>query len=271
LAGLLALAALTAVLLSPDLRSAAQDPLGIFRVRRFAVITMDPSNLPAMPQNPTALGSLTIDQAPTESLVASLSEAQAQVGFTLRTPSKLPAAFQAEPLIWVSQEGRFSYTFDAERVQTYLASSGATGTELPASLDGVKIEVTIPAHVVLEYRAVDGRPLILGQGQSPTIKVPEDLNVEQLRQQVLDLPGLPPELIVQLQAIEDWRHTAIIPVPRKHATSQEVSADGGKALLLEGTEAEGSALLWEREGIIYGLAGQLSPSELIALANSMTQ
>ena len=266
------LALVAAFALVPALRTAAQDPLGIFRVKRFATVTIDPSTLPAAKGDPTALGSLTIHQTPKATAVSTLQEAQNVAGFALRVPKALPSGLENTARIMVTGEGRFSYTFDLEKARLYLASLGIAASSLPANLDGATLNLTIPPQVLVEYRVQGGTSpsLVLGQGRSPVLEAPPGLNVEELRRQLLALPGLPPELASQLQALEDWQHTAIIPLPKDQASSKEVSVDGVKGLYVEAGPGQGHALLWEKGGIIYGMAGGPTPEELLAAANSLS-
>jgi len=271
---LIILVALSAAFaLVPPLRTAAQDPLGIFRVKKFATITIDPSTIPSAKGDPTAFGSLTIGQMPSVTAVSSFQEAQALVGFPIRDPKSLPAGMTSPSKIGVSKEGRFSYTVDLQKAREYLAGLGVAVNNLPAGLDGAMIKLTIPAQVVANYGSAGGTgpSLVLTQGHSPVIETPPGLDVNQLRSQILALPGLPPELVSQLQSLQDWQNTAVIPLPKQGGTSQEVSVDGGlKGLLLQGTGTDGQALLWERSGIIYGLAGNVTLEQLTAAANSLS-
>ncbi|MDP2936920.1 MAG: DUF4367 domain-containing protein [Dehalococcoidia bacterium] len=266
------LVVLAAYALAPPLRTAAQDPLGIFRVKRFATVTVDPSKLPVPMGDPTALGSLTISQAPSVTTVASLQEAQSLADFPLRSPKGLPSDAVANAKIAVSKEGRFSYTFDLQKLRAYLAGLGIAAGSLPASLDGATLKLTIPSQVVIEYRAQSGTgpSLVISQGRSPVLEAPPGLNVEEIRRQILSMPGLPPELTAQLQALEDWQHTAVIPLPKDRALSKEVTVDGVKGLYIQGGSGTSNALLWQKGEILYGMAGTLSAEELLAAANSLT-
>lgn len=264
---------LAAFALVPPLRTAAQDPLGIFRVKRFTTVTVDPSTLPAVKPDATAFGSLTISQMPQVSTVATLKEAQAMVDFAVRSPKNLPAGMATPAKIGVSKEGRFSYTFDLRKAREYLAGLGIALTDLPAGLDGATVKLTVPAQVVTDYRSADGTgpSLVLSQGHSPVIEAPPGLDVDMVRRQLLTLPGLPPELVAQLQSVEDWKQTAVIPLPKQGVVSKEVAVDGGiKGLYLEGKAGDGHAILWEKGDVVFGVAGGVTPDQLLAAANSLS-
>lgn len=264
-------ALVAAFALIPPLRTVAQDPLGIFRVKRFATVTVDPSTLPKGNPDPTGFGALTITQMPNMTSVSSIQEAQALVDFAVRTPRNLPAGMGA-PAIRVMKEGRLSYTFDLQKAREYLASMGIALNNMPAGLDGATIKVTIPSQVVAEYRPASGTgmSLMIAQGHSPVLEAPPGLDVNAVRSQLLSMPGLPPELVSQLQSIADWQQTAVIPLPKEGVTSKEVAVDGGmKGLYLQGKAGEGQALLWEKNGVLYAVAGDMTPDQLSAAANSM--
>lgn len=269
------LVVLAAYALVPPLRTAAQDPLGIFRVKRFATVTIDPASIPttASKGDPTSLGSFTVNQMPSTTTVASIKEAQDAVGFGLRTPKKVPSGLEMTSKVTVSKEGSFSYTFDLKKAREYLATLGIAAKDLPANLDGATVKLTIPSQVVIEYRAPSGTgsALMLSQGHSPVLEAPPGLDVDLLRRQILSMPGLPAELTSQLGAIQDWRQTAVIPLPKEGFTSKEVSVDGGmKGLSIQGKAGDGNGLLWEKSGIIYGVGGSVTPEQLTDAANSMS-
>ncbi len=256
----------------PPLRTAAQDPFGIFRVQRFTTVTVDPAKLPSASPDPTGFGSLTVSQMPKTVTVSSVQEAQSMVDFAIRAPKSLPAGMGAPSKVGVMQEGRFSYTFDLQKARDYLASMGIALTNMPAGLDGATVKVTIPSQVMVEYQAAGGvgPSLVVSQGHSPVIETPPGLDVDAVRSQLLGLPGLPPELVSQLQSINDWQRTAIIPLPKEGVTSKETAVDGGmKGLLLQEKDGSSQAVLWEKNGVVYGMFGAVTADQLLAAANSM--
>lgn len=273
-ASLVVVAALVAAFaFIPPLQTLAQDPFGLFRVKRFATVTIDPSTLPSTRPDPSAFGAVTITQMPKLASAASIKEAQAMVDFAILTPRDLPAGMGGPSRIEVSKEGHLSYTIDLAKLRQYLASAGISAIGLPASLDGATIELSIPSQVLIDYgpTSATGPALMVSQGRSPTVQAPAGLDVDLIRQQLLSMPGIPPEVAAQLKSVDDWQHTAVIPLPKDGIVSQKFTMPGGiEALRLQDKGGGSLAVLWQRDGIVYAMAGSMPADRLLAAAASMS-
>jgi hypothetical protein len=98
--------------------------------------------------------------------------------------------------------------------------------------------------------------IIFTQMPSPLVNAPADLNMAQLAQIGLEFSGMSQEEAAAYTATVDWTSTLVIPVPRR-ATSEDVSVDGvtGKLIQRVTDYAPEYALVWVKDGIIYGLSG----------------
>lgn len=272
MAALAACLCLVVLLAFEPVRSAAEDFLGVFRAERFAVVTVDLNNPPDVP-NPSELGTLTVPEQPKVHQVTSKAEAQALVDFAL---ADLPEALVESASYNVSEGVQFSFTFDAQKVKAYLASRGISSMVLPKNLDGATLKVDVPPIVTVgvDLTPADGtaprRHVTFVQTTSPTLEVPPDLDVELIRAQLLNSGLLPPDLASQLAAIQDWRRTAIIPVPSEGVTKRDVDVAGAPGLLIAGPEF-GAGVFWQRAPIIYGLTTYtgLSAEDLLSIARSI--
>ncbi len=92
--------------------------------------------------------------------------------------------------------------------------------------------------------------------------------MDYLRQDFLTLPGLPADLVAQVQAIEDWEHTLIIPLP-PNGTSKEVRIEGAEGLLISDQTGEYNGVLWQRDGKLYALGGKIGSSEVLRAARAV--
>lgn len=268
----------------------AQDVLNSFRVQQFAAITipMDMvqqfSGLEEQARNLTpeekqeiasglqglSLSGLDTNLSPDSVRQAtSLDEARAHLGGTLLAPETLPQAFDGvEPQIYVGDPAHIEYTFDVAAVQSILGtiSMKPTGLPDPAETPRATVSLDVYPSAVMLYQAGDQR-LVVGQTESPVLNIPSEIDVEQMRDAILSIPGLPSDLVAQLRAVNDWQHTLIIPVPAGATTSQK-KVDGAPALLIEAEE--GAAVLWQKDGVLYFVGGhQVSGSDVMAAANSM--
>lgn len=267
---------LVALLTVAPVRLAAEDFLGIFRVQRFAAVTIDPSQLPRL-AGPAKVGEHPA-VTPPQLREATLSDATQAVDFPVRQPQYLPPALAGQSRLLVSSPAEFSFTVNLAAVKEYLAQAGALDIRLLASLDGATLRARVPASVVAVYGAATltsmqegtqppaGPYLLLAQSRGPTLQVPDTVDVDLLREQVLALPVLPPDLAAQLRAIKDWRNTLIIPV--RPGTHRDVTVAGAPALLINHSDKD-NTLLWQGSGIVYALSGSVAESELMRIANSL--
>lgn len=276
--GVVVIACIAALLAFPPVRSAADDLLGVFRVKKFAAVTIVPAELPPLPGltdlsvpkdfDASVLGTFIPPEEPEAHEVATVTEASALVDFTVRVPQHLPEGAAHARKIGVIGDTSFAYTFDLDKVRALLDSLGAQDVELPAALDGATVTATIPAFVVMTFNSEDDL-LVLAQGESPILEVPADLDLEGLRAQLLDFYAFyAPQTAAQLRAIEDWENTLVVPIP-PGATHRTVTVDGVEGLLIEGIADQATALIWQKEDVIYGLAGMLPGEELVSIADSL--
>ena len=76
-------------------------------------------------------------------------------------------------------------------------------------------------------------------------------SLAELREVVLDLPGLP-QTAAQLRAIGDWRATLPLPVPSDEVRWRSATVGGAEALSFADRTGRLNALLWQRDGHIWG-------------------
>jgi hypothetical protein len=92
--------------------------------------------------------------------------------------------------------------------------------------------------------------------------------MDALREDLLALPGLPPDFVAQLRSIEDWQTTLVIPVPEGHS-SDDVTINGQPGLLITSDDGEGAVALWESDGILFIVGGTESGDTISDVANSL--
>jgi hypothetical protein len=279
-----ALILMTVVAVSPA-RGLADTVLDRFRVQKFAAVTipmdmvqqvqagaqnMSDADKQALQDELGKLGSFnTTLNMQSAHKVASVDDARAAYG-SLDVPSKLPSGFDAAPQAYVSDAGTASVTVNVAEAQALIKRMGLPIYSLPdpAQYPTLTFTAELPKAAVLDYQNADGKHLIVGQMESPTLDIPQGIDMNALREDILQLPGLPADLVGQLRQIKDWQHTLVIPVP-SGATSHDVTINGQPALLIEGNTGEGSAVLWQKDGFLYVVAGQVSSDAVQATADAM--
>lgn len=95
------------------------------------------------------------------------------------------------------------------------------------------------------------------------------LSLEELRELALSLPGLPKQTVTQLRGISDWRTTLPLPVPTDQARWQRATVDGAEAFGFSDPTGKLHALLWQRGGHIWGVAGVITADEALHVAQDL--
>ncbi len=116
--------------------------------------------------------------------------------------------------------------------------------------------------------ATEEQHIVVAQLPSPTLITPDGLDMDGLREDLLALPGLPPDFVAQLRSIEDWQSTLIIPVPGG-ASSDDVTIKGKPGLLITSDDGKGAVALWENDGILFIVGGTESGDTISSMANSL--
>jgi hypothetical protein len=111
--------------------------------------------------------------------------------------------------------------------------------------------------------------LIIGQAGELVVDVEGKVSLDEMRDFLLGLPGLPPSVVNQVRQIKNWNQTLPVPVPIDQVNWKSTSFNGHQGLLLNDNSGIGSAALWYADGHMYGLAGSLKATELQKIANTL--
>lgn len=281
-AGALALALSAAVVFTP-LGSYAQGLITIFQPRQLTAIPVTLDDLAALPdlQN---FGTLVAPSHTQPELVTSTAEAAARTGLAVPVIIAPPTGLAPNPAIYVVDGKTGSFTFSASKAAT--AGQGKTAPPMPARIDGSQIAVTtFPAVLVAYHQTLaqatgttsdvlrppnrgPGRTLILARTTVPTVRA-TGASVDDMEQYLLAQPGVSPQLARAIRSLGDPTSVLPIPVPIDQALSHPVSVQGTSGLALADSSGIGGGIVWQRDGIITGVAGTFSERELLALANSI--
>jgi hypothetical protein len=250
----------------PAVRAAASDFLGLFRVQKFAAISISPEQIAVLEraaEQGIMPGEFEIFEQPGElTPVESLSDAAALTG--LATVRTLPR-FGNPAEIFVAGGGSGRLTIDLEGARAIVSAAGADPTLLSDSLDGAHIDVDIFASVQQGWR--DGTVLI--QTESPVVDYPEGLEPTVLGEALLQVLGMTADEAHRLAQEIDWTSTLLLPVPQNFATFSEVTIAGESGIALSGVDGSGNAVLWQKDGVVYVLSGPRGSGELVSMANAL--
>ncbi len=108
----------------------------------------------------------------------------------------------------------------------------------------------------------------MGRSQLLTAHAEGTLSLEEIREFLLGMPGLPSDTVRQLRAIDDWRNTLPVPVPGE-VRWQDTTVRGEPAVALQGTDGLGSAVLWQQEGFVHGVGGFVAEVDARRIAEDL--
>ena len=275
----------------------ASEFLGLFRVQQVQVLPIDTTQLSSLSNDSSLVkqisqlfsDSVTVTRQPGDPVVVGgAAEASQAAGFAVRLLGAGPGA----PRLTVQGGTAFEVVLNRQRAQGLLDQAGRSDLQLPASIDGATISVDVPKSVTAAYgncptptaneaAQSDTRKITLGafsdcvlmaQLPSPTVNTPPDLNIAQLAEIGLQFTGMSAADAHQFSQSVDWTSTLVIPFPRNAGAYEQVSVDGvtGTLISRDGRGSGGQySLIWVKTGILYGLTGNGTSAQAIALAQSI--
>ncbi len=276
-----ALVLLTVITLTvPPIRTLAGELLGVFRVQRITFTPVD------------------VDTFPDEKTLEALSpEIERMFGDTLAVvadsrPEELTEAAARERAPFpirlqdTSDAARHEWTaplhiamdIDVQHLQTLFTELGYRDVDLPHELDGTTLEADFSGMLTTYYG--DCQEESMGQDcmtfiqmASPTVSVPDGLDVEQLGRIYLELLGTPVAEAAQLSKQIDWTTTLVVPFPHHvNLTHETISAGGVEVTLLHSDSGYRPAaeylLTWVEDDIIYAIAGKGDHAKALKWATS---
>jgi hypothetical protein len=265
--GLTLILAVALLIAFPSVRAAAEDFLGLFRVSKFAPISVSPQQLALLEQlgeQGLEPGEFVVSQELGEpQTMDSPEEAATIAGFT---PKTLPN--RAELIrTYVMDGGAGHLIVNLAGARAIVEAAGADPLLLPDSLDGARVDVTVYDSIGQLYD--DGVMLI--QSPSPDVNYPADVDPTVLGEALLQVLGTEPAEARRIAQSIDWTSTLLLPVPQDLGTYREVTVNGVGGVLLEPFDPDAeAAVVWQKDGMVYMMrAGRLSVDEMLARANTV--
>lgn len=247
----------------PTVRAAASDFLGLFRVQKFAAISVSPEQLAMLEEIAESglfPGEIEMIQEPGEPMaVESLAEAEAFAGESIRTLTDLGEPDQ----IYTMTGGSGRLIVNVEDSRAIMEMAGVDPALIPDTLEGAPVNVTIYSAVSQQWEDI-----VLLQSPSPLVEYPEDVDTIALGEALLKVLGMDTRQARRLARSIDWTNTVLLPVPSNIASFSEVEVDGVSGIALTSVNGRDTALMWQKDGIVYVLSGR-SVADLIEAANSL--
>lgn len=257
---------------------AARDFLSIFRVQEFAVVPVGPEQREQIEEAAALLGQNfflsepVVIEEPESQRVATLEEASTVVGFTLLAPAYTPEELVPVPGVQVSSRGVGQFEVDLDLARSLFEMLGLDPGLLPDSLGEEPLEVVIPPMATQSWTLPGRTGLTFVQAPSPTVDFPDDVDPNALGTAALQLLGMDEIEAARMSESIDWTTTLVMPIPTDVASFREVAIDGVHGLLItESSDQYGahSALMWQKDGIVRFLEGNLSMDLIMDVADSL--
>lgn len=276
--------------LSP-VRTTAANFLAIFEPHTFQPIAVTRADMQALQSFPelSAFGDVQESKTPAAQAqhFTSILDAMRASHEVILHPRYLPAGIPTQPFYMVMPPKTGAFTFSAAKARQSATRNHATLPPMPANLDGSTLYASFSSAVVTTFGAggqrmgrVDGHRygrhssglsgFAVFQAPAPRV-YSTGASVRDIIDYLLIQPGVSPSLAAQIRAIGDPSTTLPIPIPIDKALAQTVSIGGSPALVIGDETGVGSVVVWERGGMVYGVAGPLRESELLMVANSLAQ
>lgn len=225
-------------------------------------------------------GTVTWTKQPALQIVTSAADAAAVAG-GLQPPvvSNLPKGVSTNITYAAMPQAQAVFTFSADKASAAAIQHGKSLPKLPAGMDGAKLTVTVGPAIGEIFGNLQ-RPtgsdasqlnlpqLIVGSSSAPSA-ISTQVTVKQMENYLLAMPGISAELKAAIKAIGDPSTTLPIPIPVQYATSTTVTIQGVKGVALGDNTGVGSAVIWEKKGVVYVVAGSIKQSDAINIANNL--
>jgi hypothetical protein len=264
-----AIAALSAVVLVTGAGvAAANDWLPIFRTQQVETVEVASTDLVQVPDL-SAYGDLQIVREPEPEEVADAATAQERTGLAVPEVGDLPEGVTGEPTYQAAGVAEATFTFSAEKAAQAAAAEGEALPPVPTGLDGSTLRLQAGPGVAAIWAQPTGMPtLVVARVGAPTVDS-SGADFDMVRDYLLSLPGLPPSLADQLKNLSAERGTLPLPVPAELATSSDADVNGADATVLTSRNGLFAGVVWVEDGVMTGVAGTLSPDEVLSVAREL--
>lgn len=249
--------------------AAANDWFPIFHTEKVAPLELDTAELVALPDL-SAYGDLAPSGNPD---VHQVADAAAAAGFTgLDAPEvvQLPQGVSGDPVYQVGGQMSAVFTFSADKAARSAAAAGQTLPPPPPGLDGTQVKLVAgPGLAEVWTQPSTNLPaLVVARAVAPTA-FSSGAPFADVRDYLLSLPGIPEKLATQLKSFTADGTTLPLPVPVDLATSTPTQVNGSPATLLSSRDGSMAAVVWVHHGIVTAVAGALSGSEVVSIAQGL--
>jgi hypothetical protein len=207
-----------------------------------------------------------------QQLANTTGEASQLVGFPVRLPTYLPEDMEGVTNVITSQSHAYRVNVDLKAARGLLQSAGIPTTSLPTDLESFQVEVSVPPSALIP-RGADPHFVTFIQTRNPSFEAPPEVDPALLDELGLlgwQYLGMKPEQAQQLSKRMNWAFFLALP-PADMDSAEGVMINGRQAVALKTSDPSipHRGILWEEDGILYGLYSSLPLDEMLKIASSI--
>jgi len=271
LAALALVVAVVSLLALPPLRAAADELLSIFRVQKLMFVPvsrerMEQLNKLNFDKDTLFVAKPTVAQSAPPRVVASAEEAASAIGGAVGQPSAFPSAPLSSEFK-VSSPSKMQFQVNVAAARQLLELMGIDDVSIPDALGAAPIAVDVPAFAQAQYHGAN-YDITLHQGRSPSVTLPDGVDLSQLGKAALRLLGMPSADAEIASRTINWNNTLLFPFPKDTDDIRQMTVGGENALLVSGGRRgdQHRQLYWQHGDTFYMLeaSGSLGEVDMIA-------
>jgi hypothetical protein len=248
--------------------AAANDWLQIFRTERIAPVSLDTTDLLALPDL-SDYGDVDVTREADVRQVPDEATAEAQTGLDVPEVATLPRGVVGEPAYSVGDKVSATFTFSTGQAEDAASQAGEALPPVPPGLEGSQVRLVAGPGVAQTWTSSAGVPaLFVGRAVAPSA-MSSGVAFETVGDYLLSLPGLPADIAAQLRTYTSDGSTLPLPVPADQVTTSPAQVNGMDATVLATRDRTLGAVVWVDDGEVTVVAGSLDADELLSVAGSL--
>jgi hypothetical protein len=199
-------------------------------------------------------------------------EASQLVGFRVHLPTYTPENLEIITNIITTQSHAYLVDVDLSGAIALLQSAGIPTTTLPSGIGDFQVEVDVNQSAVTSQGS-DSHFVTFIQSRNPSFEAPpgvEPALLDELGLLGWQYLGMSLEQAQQLSQHMNWASFLILP-PSDMDSAEGIFINGEQGVALQSKDPGNphKAILWEDNGILYGLYSSLPFDELLEIAASL--
>jgi len=145
------------------------------------------------------------------------------------------------------------------------SGAGAEGSK-PAGGSGASQST---ADNVKNALAAAGPIMAVAEMRAPQVSS-TGASVADIKNALLAQPGLSPTVRAAIKSVDDPKGTLPLPIPSGYVNAHTVRVQNVDGTALGDNTGLGAAVIWIKNGRVYGVAGTVTETELLTIANSLS-